>query len=556
MSTTNVSNTYTSNQNQITIPDNTSNVTVTVRGARGGNGGNYSGIGFYGKGRTGSFTFINNFVQRNLKLVVGGVGSDGSSPGGGNGGTSTVAIGGTGGSGSYTYSYDCSYPSICTCPTCCGKPCSNSAPCSGGYVSGSGCAEGGNRWICPQTCFATVNTGGGGGGGGASAVINNSTSTNLIVAGGGGGGGGGAGLGNGSDGGSWSTTVTPVSSGSNGSNRGSNGGTGGGGGGVGGTSAAAFAGGSSGYNSSVLTLNSSTVWETAPEINISYVSYTPVINSFYYTPDPQTSGINGNPTDQVTLGWSTSDVSSVSINQGVGTVNTSGSVLVSTGLQSTAGTTSPATKSYTLTACAGSTCVNSTITVAVYNDNTPNTITIPTTTTSGASLNNLAADTVYQILIGPVTGIDMITAVNCSQSAGLDATLNGTSFSAIQYISNNQSVYLRFTSQPFNSDPAGLTNSRTYNFTIGTYSGSFTAITRAPDVNETFDFGDSNTNFPYPEIDQSVISPTQYLTSPTTVVIDDTEIPVEIKTNQSDSQIRIKPLGAQTFGSWQSTRSI
>ena len=84
------------------------------------------------------------------------------SSGGGGGGR-----GGTGGQGSFTTTYDCSYAaSICTCPVCCGYPCTNSAPCSGGYVSGSGCAEGGNRWVCPRTCSTTNYTSGGAGGNG------------------------------------------------------------------------------------------------------------------------------------------------------------------------------------------------------------------------------------------------------------------------------------------------------------------------------------------------------------------------------------------------------
>jgi len=84
------------------------------------------------------------------------------SSGGGGGGK-----GGTGGQGSYVTSYNCSYAApICTCPVCCGYSCTDSAPCSGGYVSSSGCAEGGFRWVCPQTCYTTNYTSGGAGGNG------------------------------------------------------------------------------------------------------------------------------------------------------------------------------------------------------------------------------------------------------------------------------------------------------------------------------------------------------------------------------------------------------
>ena len=149
----------------------------------------------------------------------------------------------------------------------------------------------------------------------------------------------------------------------------------------------------------------------------------------------------------------------------------------------------------------------------------------------------------------------MITAVNCI-SAGLDATLNGSSFSSTQYISNGQTFYLRFTSQPFNADPSGLPNPRTYNFSVGTVSASFTATTRAPDVNETFDFGDNAGNFPYPDIDQVANTPDPYTSSNTIITVDDVDIDVEIKTNTPDVQIRVKQAGTQTFGSWQSTRQI
>lgn len=287
----------------------------------------------------------------------------------------------------------------------------------------------------------------------------------------------------------------------------------------------------------------------------------PTINSFTASPNPQTS-TGGTPIYTTVLTWTTTNGSggSATITSNAGetwNVSSLGGNLNITNLpQSTTGTLSPATRTYTLTVANElNESVTSNITVSAYNDNTPNTPTIPTTTTTGVSLNSLEPNTSYQIVLNNITGIDMQTLVTAI-SAGLDTSTNASSWSSSLLITNNQSVYFRFTSQAFNTDPSGLTNSRTYSFSIGSYTGSFTATTRAPDVNETFDFGDNAGNFPYPDIDQISNTPTQYLNSPTTVTIDDTEIPIEIKTNDSNAEIRIKPLGAQTFGSWQSTRQI
>jgi len=531
MSQTNVSNTYTSSTS-ISIPSNAGNIQLTVASGRGGTGGTDGATagGSFGNGRVGVFKYITEFTARTPTLYVGAIGS--------NGGNNSYGGGGAAG---------------------------------GSSSLGSG-GRGGNTGTQAAGDDDPGYSGGGGGGGGATGVTNNSGST-ILLAGGGGGGGGGSWDrlgGPGGDAGGFSAvgSISP-GNGAQGTDATTDGGGGGGGGGGapggggGGRgrdqnfSSGGGGGGGSAYVSSVLQyVGSDGPFQNTPYINVSYTLFTPVINSFYYTPAPQTSGTLGNPTKTVTLGWSTTDaVTSVSINQGVGSVNVSGSIDVDTGLQSVAGSNSPATKSYTLTACAGTVCVTSTITVQVYNDNTPNSFSIPTTTTSGVSLNNLEPDTTYQILIGPIQGIDMITAVNCI-SAGLDATLNQVNYGSTRYISNGQNVYLRFTSQPFNSDPSGLTNSRTYNFSIGTVSSSFTARTRAPDVNETFDFGDNTTYFPYPDIDQIANTPVQYTESNTTITVDDVEIDVEIKTNTPDAQIRVKQAGTSTFGSWLNTREI
>ena len=280
------------------------------------------------------------------------------------------------------------------------------------------------------------------------------------------------------------------------------------------------------------------------------------ITNFYASPNPQTSGSNGTPLYSTTLYWTTTGtISSLSLNQGIGNVNGSSSYNVTNLPQSTAGSNSPATRSYTLTASDGYNTVTSQLTVSVYNDNTPNSYTVPSSTTTNVSLSGLEPNTQYIVYVGPITGIDMSTAVTAN-TAGLEVSSNASSWSSTIYITNGSGVYLRFTSQPFNTNPSGLTSSKTFSFSIGNSSASFTATTRAPIVQEIFDFGNDTIEFPYPDIDQVVNTPDQYIVSPTTINVNDVEIPVEIVSNNPNIEIRIKPAGSGTFGSWQSTRSI
>ena len=76
--------------------------------------------------------------------------------------------------------------------------------------------------------------------------------------------------------------------------------------------------------------------------------HAPSITSFTVGNNFNTDGI---PDDNVTISWNTQYADNVSINRGIGSVAASGSLLShSTGLQSNANGTSPATKEYTLTA--------------------------------------------------------------------------------------------------------------------------------------------------------------------------------------------------------------
>ncbi len=317
------SQTYTSNTS-VTIPAFSQDITLVVVGASGGSGGYDAGSpgGSSGPGRYGVFTLPNS-IGRTLTFSMGGQGSNGvssqSSAPGGSGG-SGVASGGTGG---------------------------RAGP------SGS--------------------SGGGGGGGGATGVYDSYSNSWIIVAGGGGGGGGaaypsvpgidgGAGLGWGGSGG----TVPTISSGGSGGNcptDGSGGGGGGGGasGGGGGNNgydagsgnvrAGGGGGGGSGYRSAYCTWTGGTAtYFGSGYVTLSYTLSPPTI-SFSVSP---TSIIRG---QTATLSWNvTGNIDSISINQGIGAVNSSGTLTVSP----------QNTTLYTITATGPGGTVSSTANLTVY----------------------------------------------------------------------------------------------------------------------------------------------------------------------------------------------
>ncbi|MFZ9728646.1 MAG: hypothetical protein ACO3CD_06490 [Candidatus Nanopelagicaceae bacterium] len=549
MSATFVTNTYTSSTN-VSIPNNAYGLTLDVRGARGGQGGSYASVsGLYGEGRRGQFAFKTHYVARTLALKVGGIGSNGSSPGGGNGGGGGLASGGTGGSGSYTTSYRCDYGSVCgpCSQVCCGYGCSNSAPCSGGYQPGNGCAEGGLRWFCPQTCYSTVNTGGGGGGGGATGI------SGLVVAGGGGGGSGGATGGNGGNGTDWNTSLGSNTSGSNGSNRGSGGGTGGGGGGVGST-AAAQSGGRSAYDSNELTLTSSGTWSSDPSIIVSYYTLVPEITVFSASPNPQNSS-TGIPQYSSVVSYSVSNCDYITIS-GPGVdqtiTNTSGGLSVLSGTfnavldQSVAGTSSPVSSTYTLTAYAGSQTDTAVVTVEGRNDNIPSNSWTQT-------FMNLNPKTIETLDLGTLAGVDMPTTISVAGSGNFIGTAG--SFSSSKEFTNGQVVQLRTTTLDFNTDITGQTGiygkTNTKTVTVTTPSGSFNVnvITRPPVIQEIFDYANNVNKYPYEDIDLISNNPTEYLSS-AQIDVNDIEIDMEIKSDNPDVEISING------GAWQSTRSL
>ncbi len=532
MSVQTISNTY-NNNTAVDLPSNSRNIRVDITAPRGGNGGTdgnpTEAAGTGGSGRVGSFILNTNFVARTLRLRVGGRGENGT-----DGFDSTEGIGGAGGA-------------------------------AGASAGGRG-----------QNQRNTDISGGAGGGGGSSGVYDTFSDAWVAVAGGGGGGGGASDSrdgGDGSNGGGWDTGNVNPSDGDGFGNEFTSGDGGGGGGGGGGApggdrgtqgsdgnfGSTGGSGGQSKYNPSIATIVSGSNGTNFGNgsITLTYEVVTPVINSFTATPNPQTSGSDGIPNFNTSLSWSTTDAQTVTINQGIGSVSADGGTTVTNLPQSTAGSNSPATRTYTLTACAGTVCVTRNLTVSVTNDNTPNSYTVP-------NQNNVEPSATITTQVGPITGIDMVTSV--TGGPGVSVSNNNVNFSSSTTIQNNGIFYVRVTSLPFNTDPNGLTNTGTYSVTVGTIQRFFTVTTRAPDVNETFNYSNKSDYVPFPDID-TIPDPdadprnqsNQYITSET-LLIDDVELGtpngVEIKSSDPNVQIRVKRFGQSTFSSWQDIRSI
>lgn len=267
-----------------------------------------------------------------------------------------------------------------------------------------------------------------------------------------------------------------------------------------------------------------------------------------------TANISASPqtmtgTNVFNLTWSSSGATSVRINGSA--VAAGGTRSENTGLQSTAGSNSPATRTYTIQACNGSNCVSESVTVSVFNDGTPNNFSIN-------SLNGLEPSTATPIYVGVISGIDM--PIVASGGAGVQVSTNGSSWSSGSIsITNGNQFWVRATSPAFNTDPSGLTNTAQFSATVGPIQRFFSLTTRAPDVNETFNLSNEDDRVPFPDIDTIITppdDPAQQFISSNTLTVDDIEIPVEIKTNNSNCQVRIKSAGASSFGNWRDTRSI
>jgi hypothetical protein len=535
MSISNITNTYTSNTT-VSIPANSRNVRVTSASGRGGQGGeesfdNFRPGGAPGPGITGTFRYNIDFTSRSLTIVVGAVGANGA----------------------------------------------GNAKDSGGGAGGGGTVPGGRGGDAGGNSDAVSFSGAGAGGGSSSGVIGGGGNWQIISGGGGGGGGASrldAGLAGGSAGG-FSASVGGVSGGGAGATPpGSTDGAGGGGGGGGAPGGAGGpygvdagkgtpvggggggVGGGSGYNSSIVTLQSSSSFSGNPFVSIVYELVTPEITAFSASPNPQTSGTDGVPRYSTSLTWTAKDFTTLTLTSSAGESwnVTGGSFNISNLPQSTVGSNSPATRSYTLTACAGGVCTSRSVTVSAFNDNIPRDFSIP-------NQNNVEPNSSIQISVGQILDIDMITTV--TGGPGVQVSVNGTSWSSTIGISNGNNLSVRATSLGFNTDPNGLTNTATFYVDVGPLRRFFTITTRAPIVKETFNYPNYNDKVPFPDIDtieSGPEHPAKQFIETSSIVMDDIELAnpygVEIKSSNQNIQMRKRISGSAGYTDWVDTRNI
>jgi len=543
----------------VSVPGNAKDIYLNVYGAKGGV--NLVAGGSPGLGKAGRFKLKQDFQSRTLNIRVGQPGGNGGVPDGGvgGGGFSGAARGGAGGAGFYTFTYDCTYAAgICTCPVCCGKPCTNSPPCAGGYLPGNGCAEGGLRWFCPRTCTGSGSVGGGGGGGGGVGFYVNGTI--AVIAGGGGGAGGYNGYGNGAYASGWSGSgAFSISSGANGTGRGSNGGTGGGGGGAG-SSVGWTTAARSRYNTSLVDyVQDLGYWNTTTQVQVSWTTVTPQINSLFYTGGDSS---DGNPDTSIQINFSISDWTNATLSGPFGTVNyTLGNSLTYTWNNiptSVAGSNSPYTATVTLTAYAGTASTSQSITVSITNDNNPSSV--PYSLIGLGSLTQLEPIST-RVLLCSINGVDMPTKV-VSQSTGTRIGLNQTNFGSSRTVPVGNNFYVEFTVPDFNTSTVsggtnaqgeviGQTNPFNVVFLVGTDTITVPCAVRAPVIQEAFDFNGISGTYPYPDIDVVPLEPNtdQFLVTEEEVM-DDIEIDVEIKASDPNQQVRING------GPWQDMRGL
>lgn len=265
------------------------------------------------------------------------------------------------------------------------------------------------------------------------------------------------------------------------------------------------------------------------------------IKTLEASPNPQTSGGDGIPNYDTNLIWTGISVLSAVATRDDGEVSatweekeqptdpasppnfyTTGSKSVTNLYQSVAtGSSQPGSNTtYTLTATDGFNTVTATVTVKAYNDNCPDSFSIP---------DQLGKEPGEEIKIStsPITGIDMDTTVVCSPGLTVLGS-GGTGYTTSTKVTSGSSLNFRAYAEPFNTDENGLVNEKTLSVTIGCLSISFIVQTRAPVVKEIFDFGDNQFGYPFPKVDTREVgeilddggtyqNPQTYLQSPTIV---------------------------------------
>ena len=306
------------------------------------------------------------------------------------------------------------------------------------------------------------------------------------------------------------------------------------------------------------------------------ISTVTVTNQF--NQNPTTSGnIQSNPSDQVSISWSTNYTNKVEVRDGNTVVYTDnngggGSASIKTGLQSNANSNSPAQKTYTIRAYGyGGNFVQTNVTANVKNDWTPNTSNTYITKT----FSNQPPLQTVTLLLGTVNAVDMpvwgwVNKAGCSLGNTIAANSNPFRFD------NGNNIYLKVPTPYYEVDITGKTSSNTGNiasttFTmyLGSQSFNITVNVAAPVIQEDFDFSDVTGKFPNPDVDvldndevynnnanshfmtpNITVGEIELSTSQINNNIGAGEISTEIKSDNPNVQVQINS------GAWQNVREI
>ena len=505
----------------VTIPNNAINISFYMRGGRGGSGGADAGAS---GGGTGSATWGSYVVKSQYNYnSFSGSGSNASQ-----GFNGTNNQGGAPG----------------------GSP-------GGGWNSGGG---GGPARPKPYS--------GGGGGGGGSSGYSSVTGGTLIVHGGSGGGGGasdnrpGNGGGNAGLPSAYGGSVPSSNGGGGGSSGGGDGGGGGGGGGgsnggpgggVGADNSTPAGGGSGGgtrYNSNVLQLvNSGYSNFMTGTFIAAWTEVEPFLSSF------SASYPHNNNRYSVQLGFSYGDNTYATITDSLGNsydVNGSTSLTINNLPQTTAPSNSPIGITYTLTVGHPTRSVSSQVSISITNDKT-----ISNTSSFTTSWTDLEPGSpVEKDVISAIQGTDIATSITSSDSDVFFWTSSTGSWGGTRVIQPGDGIRIKFTPSPYSTDLSGVspgdtfgnTNTRTIPITIGSsYAANWTATTKAPIIKEVFDFAGETGDYPNPDIDFDPSTPDVYQLS-NQIVVNDIQIPMEIKCDDSNLQVKINSNPWQDIG--------
>ena len=278
----------------------------------------------------------------------------------------------------------------------------------------------------------------------------------------------------------------------------------------------------------------------------------PVITSFSANPNPQNS-LGGNPLYSTQLIWDSEGYGDITgtITSDAGesfAVGASGTLNINNLPQSNAPSNSPASRSYFLTLSNSGGSDTDNITVSARNDNTPS-------NSWNTSFLNLDPNTTVTVIIGTISGVDMLTDISTSESTSFIG-FSGA-FSSSRSFSNGQAVQLKTVTLPFNTDTSGLppgstvgkTNTKTV--VVETENGpiNITFTTKAPTIQENFDLSGTINQYPYEDIDLIANLPTEFTTT-APIPIDQIQIDQEIKVDDPLAQVSINS------GEWQNVREI